>query len=97
MYSYISDVASYEEGIRILKALYIKPTNTVINRYKLSTMKQKPGESGEDTYAYLDDVIICGRTAEEYDTNLKNFMKIAKLLNLTLNMDYSSRIICVLR
>ena len=45
VYGYISDVSSYEEGIRVLKALYVKPTNTVINRYKLATMKQNTGES----------------------------------------------------
>ena len=43
----------------------------------------------KDTYAYLDDVVICGKTAEEHDRNLKNFMEVAKILNLTLNWEKS--------
>ena len=41
------------------------------------------------TYAYLDDIIVCGSTADEHDLNLKNFMELAKRLNLTINKEKS--------
>ena len=41
------------------------------------------------TYAYLDDVIICGITKEEHDLNLNSFMSAIKESNMTLNMDKS--------
>ncbi|XP_041989092.1 uncharacterized protein LOC121740463 [Aricia agestis] len=37
------------------------------------------------TYAYLDDVTICGKTIEEHDTNLKRFRDAVHKYNLTLN------------
>ena len=37
------------------------------------------------TYAYIDDVIICGNSQEEHDRNLKNFKDITKKYNITLN------------
>lgn len=40
-----------------------------------------------DTYCYLDDITICGKTKEEHDKNIDNFMKAAKRSNLTLNYD----------
>ena len=39
------------------------------------------------TYAYLDNIIVEGKTQEEYDANLANFLKVAKDCNLTLNKD----------
>jgi len=37
------------------------------------------------TFAYLDDIAVCGRTKEEHDENLKVFLNAAKECNLTLN------------
>ncbi len=42
-------------------------------------------ENLEDTFAYLDNVTICGRTQEEHDQNLKRFLDCAKKYNLTFN------------
>ena len=39
------------------------------------------------TFAYLDDITICGHTREEHDDNLKVFLKAAEECNLTLNED----------
>ena len=39
------------------------------------------------TYAYLDDVIICGQTKEEHDANLQKFLAIAESINITLNKE----------
>lgn len=44
-------------------------------------------EKLQETYAYLDDVTICGKTQIEHDTNLKNFMAAVKKYKLTLNED----------
>lgn len=37
------------------------------------------------TFAYLDDVTICGKTKEEHDNNLKKFMDSVTKYNLTIN------------
>ena len=37
------------------------------------------------TFAYLDDITVCGKTCEEHDQNLTAFLKAAKDCNLTLN------------
>ena len=39
------------------------------------------------TFAYLDDIIVCGNSQEEHDQNLKRFLEMAEKLNLTLNRD----------
>lgn len=39
----------------------------------------------ESTFAYIDDLIICGHSFEDHDRNLRNFRKIASKYNLTLN------------
>ncbi|XP_065678751.1 uncharacterized protein LOC136093613 [Hydra vulgaris] len=52
-----------------------------------------------DTYAYLDNVTICGKTQEEHDLNLEKFLKSAKNINLTYNHDkcsFSQDKICIL-
>uniref|UniRef100_A0A5S6Q597 RNA-directed DNA polymerase n=1 Tax=Trichuris muris TaxID=70415 RepID=A0A5S6Q597_TRIMR len=41
----------------------------------------------EATFAYLDDITICGSTQAEHDKNLENFLKAARKWNLTLNKD----------
>ncbi|XP_054266993.1 uncharacterized protein LOC128989150 [Macrosteles quadrilineatus] len=42
-----------------------------------------------DTFAYLDDVTICGRSQAEHDQNLQRFMEATKKYNLTLNKEKS--------
>lgn len=46
-----------------------------------------------DTFAYLDNVTICGRTLVEHNRNLEAFRKAAKKYNMTFNVDKS--VICV--
>ena len=40
-------------------------------------------EELKGTFAYLDDVTICGMTQEEHDDNLKAFLEAAKECNIT--------------
>ena len=42
-------------------------------------------ESLEDTFAYLDDITICGKDQAHHDKNLKRFLAAAKKKNLTYN------------
>jgi len=37
------------------------------------------------TYAYLDDITVCGRTCVEHDENLKSFQNAAKKCKITFN------------
>jgi hypothetical protein len=41
------------------------------------------------TYAYLDNVTVCGRTQEEHDRNVQKFYEFVDQYNLTLNHDKS--------
>ena len=42
-------------------------------------------EKVDGTFAYVDNVTVCGQTEEEHDQNLKRFLKVAEENNLTLN------------
>lgn len=44
-------------------------------------------ESLTGTYAYLDDVTVCGNTQEDHDKNLERFMQAVQKYKLTLNRD----------
>jgi hypothetical protein len=44
-------------------------------------------EKFDGTFAYLDDVTICGMTQEEHDTNLKHFLEAAERKNVVYNED----------
>ncbi len=46
-------------------------------------------EKVPDTYAYLDNVTICGHNQQEHDTNLKIFLEVAQKNNMTFNHDKS--------
>lgn len=37
------------------------------------------------TYAYLDNITVCGKTKEEHDLNLEKFLSVARESNLTFN------------
>lgn len=39
----------------------------------------------QGTYAYLDDLTVCGATQSEHDVNLERFLSVAKKYNMTLN------------
>nr|XP_045624310.1 uncharacterized protein LOC123774202 [Procambarus clarkii] len=49
---------------------------------------EKEGVKG--TFAYVDDVCVCGDSEEEHDKNLKHFMYVARRYNLTLNLEKCS-------
>ena len=56
-------------------------------------------ESLNDTFAYLDDITICGRDQAHHDRNLERFLAAAKRKNLTYNEDkcvFSTRILSIL-
>ncbi|KAF2904273.1 hypothetical protein ILUMI_01905, partial [Ignelater luminosus] len=44
-------------------------------------------EKLKDTFAYLDDITVCGLTQIEDDQNLKRFLEVTSKYNLSLNMD----------
>ena len=46
-------------------------------------------EELRDTFAYVDNVTICGSTQEEHDANLNKFLDVAKKYNMTFNGDKS--------
>ncbi|XP_045445671.1 uncharacterized protein LOC123653729 [Melitaea cinxia] len=43
-------------------------------------------EKLKGTYAYLDDVTVCGKDKQDHDDNLRKFMKAIEKYKLTLNM-----------
>ena len=43
------------------------------------------GEHLKDTYAYMDNVTVCGKNQVEHDANLDKFLNIARKYNLTFN------------
>ena len=48
IYKYITQCATYAAAITVLTGLFIKPTNVIFSRHKLSMRKQQPGESLDD-------------------------------------------------
>lgn len=46
-------------------------------------------EKVSDTFAYVDNVTICGKTQNEHDTNLAKFLAAAKKYGITFNNDKS--------
>ena len=53
----------------------------------------------EGVVSYFDDIVICGRTQDEHDSRLKQFMSMATKLNLTLNLEkctFSTTRLCFL-
>ena len=47
-------------------------------------------EGLQDTFAYVDDVTICGRDKEQHDANLKRFLDAAEKYSLTINEEKCS-------
>ena len=46
-------------------------------------------ENFEDTFAFVDNVTICGHNQEEHDKNMKEFLRTAEKYNITLNHNKS--------
>ena len=42
-------------------------------------------EQLKDTFPYLDDITVAGRTQEEHDSNVKAFLEVVQRRHLTLN------------
>ena len=42
-------------------------------------------EELKDTFPYLDDITVAGRTQEEHDSNVKAFLEVVQHRHLTLN------------
>ena len=61
-------------GLKNAVPCFQRVVNQIISDYKC-----------ERTFAYLDNITVCGKTKEEHDKNLKQFLKAASDCNLTLN------------
>ena len=48
VYAHIADCCTYDEAIKILQTIYVKPANEIFARHKLATRKQLPNESIDD-------------------------------------------------
>ena len=46
-------------------------------------------ENLPDTFVYVDNITVCGKTQEAHDANLDKFLNVARKYNLTLNYDKS--------
>ena len=44
----------------------------------------------QDTYAYLDNIVVCGKDMAQHDSNLDKFLEAAKRYNFTFNESKSS-------
>ena len=64
IYGNIVDCTSYEDAIKILKSMYIKPSNEIFARHLLATRRQKAGES-------LDEFLQALKTLSK-DCNFKD-------------------------
>ena len=45
VYDFVSECVSFEEALRTLESIYVKPKNVIFARHLLSTRKQKSGEN----------------------------------------------------
>ena len=73
-YPYVEDINNYDEAIRTLKNLYVKPKNKIFSRHVLATRKQQPGESIKEFLQSLKilskDCSLEAVTAEQYREDL---------------------------
>ena len=49
----ISECTTYDDAVKTLEALYVKPTNEVFARHTLATRRQQPGESLDEYFRAL--------------------------------------------
>ena len=48
VYDHVEESETYDEAIRVLKALYVKTPNKIFARHLLATAKQEVGQSLDD-------------------------------------------------
>ena len=58
VYQLFYETTTYDEGINLLKSLYVKTPNEIFARHKLATRKQQPGESLDE---YLQELKILSK------------------------------------
>ena len=61
-------------GLKNAVPCFQRKINEIITKFKC-----------EGTFAYLDDITVCGKTREEHDKNLKAFLQAGKHCNITFN------------
>ena len=70
VYDHVEESETYDEAIRVLKALYVKTPNKIFARHLLATAKQKVGQSLDDYLLVLTklskDCNFANVTGEEY-------------------------------
>ena len=59
-YSHITDCRTYEDAIKVLKTVYVKPRNIIFARHQLATRSQRANESVD---TYLQSLSVCLRNA----------------------------------
>ncbi|KAK4312025.1 hypothetical protein Pmani_016518 [Petrolisthes manimaculis] len=53
VYTHIRDCTTYDEAIKTLQTVFVKPVNEIFARHQLSTRKQQPGESVDQFLQFL--------------------------------------------
>ena len=66
IYDYISDQTTYENAVKVLKALYVKPTNEIFARHLLATRRQQDGETIDE---YLQVLKTLSKDCNFVDVN----------------------------
>lgn len=70
VYSYISDARSYDEAIKVLEKIYVKPKNLIFARHLLASRKQHTEENIEKYFQTLKQLSKdCDFTAVDAETN----------------------------
>ena len=65
VYSYIADYKTYDEAIKTLQAVFVKPTSEVFARHQLATRKQQGSESVDQYVLALKLMAVTAEYAEE--------------------------------
>ena len=53
IYESISECATYDDALSVLKNLFVKPANEVFARHRLATRRQEPGETIDEYFCAL--------------------------------------------
>ncbi|CAB0003003.1 unnamed protein product [Nesidiocoris tenuis] len=76
IYRLFIDCTNYNDAIRQLESVYVKPKNEIFNRHRLATRLQKPGETLDQ---YLDALKEIGRECDfkavTADTNRDEYIR----------------------
>ena len=74
VYDFVSECVSFEEALRTLESIYVKPKNVIFARHLLSTRKQKSGENLDQFLNNLKtlakDCNISAVNAEQYKSEM---------------------------